>query len=94
MTISIATSGLPAAHTIGLRHAVTCPRCNGFVRRIRRRPIDRLVSVFVPMHRYRCCELGCGWEGNRSIAGHLGSGQGNQTDPPSGRRDFAVDCLK
>jgi hypothetical protein len=38
--------------------------CTGSVDRIRRRPIDRIVSLFVPVQRYRCLNLACGWEGN------------------------------
>jgi len=41
-----------------------CPRCQGAVVRIRRRAIDRLVSLFSARHRYRCQSIGCGWEGN------------------------------
>ncbi len=42
----------------------TCPRCNGELDRIRRRLVDRLVSLFAPCYRYRCRSLGCHWEGN------------------------------
>lgn len=38
-----------------------CPLCGEVVARIRRRAIDRLVSLIRPVHRYRCR---CGWEGN------------------------------
>lgn len=41
-----------------------CPRCSGPVLRVRRRIIDRMISLFVPVHRYRCNALGCTWEGN------------------------------
>ncbi|NMF98247.1 hypothetical protein GPA27_12715 [Aromatoleum toluolicum] len=44
------------------RHA--CPRCMGSVYRVPRRFVDLLLSVFVPVHRYRCDEMGCTWEGN------------------------------
>lgn len=44
------------------RHA--CPRCKGSVYRVPRRFVDLLLSVFVPVRRYRCDELGCSWEGN------------------------------
>jgi hypothetical protein len=40
-----------------------CPRCQGGLVRIRRRPVDRLVSVILPRRRYRCVAIGCGWEG-------------------------------
>jgi hypothetical protein len=40
-----------------------CPRCEGALIRIRRRPIDRFVSLVLPRRRYRCLAIGCGWEG-------------------------------
>jgi hypothetical protein len=40
-----------------------CPRCSGALIRIRRRPVDRLVSLILPRRRYRCVAIGCGWEG-------------------------------
>jgi hypothetical protein len=63
----------------------TCPRCNGSIYRVERRFVDLLVSVLIPVHRYRCGEMGCSWEGNmRSTtdararegrAGRLGAGE-------------------
>ncbi|MHB8423191.1 MAG: EAL domain-containing protein [Leptospirales bacterium] len=41
----------------------TCPRCDGPVYRIPRRDIDLLVSIFIPVRRYRCDSMDCGWEG-------------------------------
>lgn len=41
-----------------------CPRCNGLARRVKRRFIDVCVSIFMPVHRYRCREVDCSWEGN------------------------------
>ena len=41
-----------------------CPRCNRSIYRIPRRFVDRLLSIFVPVHRHRCDEMGCHWEGN------------------------------
>lgn len=45
-----------------------CPRCNGALIRIQRRPIDRLISVFVPVDRFRCAgrngKPDCSWSGN------------------------------
>jgi hypothetical protein len=32
--------------------------------RVRRRSFDRFVSLFRPVHRYRCYLLRCSWEGN------------------------------
>ena len=42
-----------------------CPRCGatGLVR-VQRRAVDRLLGLFVPMRRYRCTHVECGWEGN------------------------------
>ncbi len=40
-----------------------CPRCRGPVVRVRRRALDRLVSLVSPRHRFRCAGFGCGWEG-------------------------------
>ncbi len=46
--------------------AVVCPVCNGAVERVRRRWIDRFVSLVLPLQRYRCQSRGwgCDWEGN------------------------------
>lgn len=44
------------------RHA--CPRCKGSVYRVPRRFVDLLLSTLMPVHRYRCDEMGCTWEGN------------------------------
>lgn len=43
---------------------VHCPRCQAVAYRVRRRWIDRLISLFRPVRRYRCQEFRCGWEGN------------------------------
>ncbi len=40
-----------------------CPHCQGTVVRIRRRVVDRLISVVSPRQRFRCAAFGCGWEG-------------------------------
>jgi hypothetical protein len=42
----------------------TCPSCNGSLMRAWRRPVDRFITQFVPMHRYRCVSSSCRWEGN------------------------------
>jgi hypothetical protein len=44
-----------------------CPNCGGELVRIRRRVIDRLLSAFVPVRRFRCSMLECGHEGNLRI---------------------------
>lgn len=41
-----------------------CPCCYGDAHRVRRRLVDRVVSLILPRHRYRCGSIGCGWEGN------------------------------
>jgi len=41
-----------------------CPRCNAPTFRVSRRFIDLLISVVVPLRRYRCRSMKCGWEGN------------------------------
>jgi hypothetical protein len=51
-----------------------CPRCAGSVERVRRRLIDRIVSVFVPVRRYRCRNDACSWEGNLRSAGRSATG--------------------
>jgi hypothetical protein len=45
----------------------SCPVCNGSLVRIWRRPIDRLSSKFVPVHRFRCEGFSCGWVGNLRV---------------------------
>jgi hypothetical protein len=32
--------------------------------RIKRRFVDRIVSLFTPLRRYRCRNVACEWEGN------------------------------
>ena len=38
-----------------------CPQCGHTLYRVHRRLLDRLASLIVPLHRYRCNE--CGWSG-------------------------------
>jgi hypothetical protein len=40
-----------------------CPRCGGGVHRVHRRWGDRIVSLFVPVRRYRCSNRECRWCG-------------------------------
>ena len=42
-----------------------CPVCGqpGLLR-VRRRLIDRILSVFLSQRRFRCTQPGCAWEGN------------------------------
>jgi hypothetical protein len=48
----------------------TCPMCEGYLIRIPRRVTDRLLSKFVLMHRYRCPDFACQWEGNLRVRSH------------------------
>ena len=41
-----------------------CPRCQASVFRVSRRVTDLLVSLFMPVRRYRCISMACNWEGN------------------------------
>lgn len=45
-------------------HRPACPHCKGAVIRVPRRFVDLLISIFVPVRRFRCCAMRCGWEGN------------------------------
>ena len=40
-----------------------CPRCLSGVNRVPRGALDRLISLVVPVRRYRCRALACAWEG-------------------------------
>jgi len=42
-----------------------CPRCGDGLHRIHRKPLDRLISVYVPVRRYHCRSDRCGWKGLR-----------------------------
>ena len=42
----------------------SCPVCQSSVIRVARRPVDKLVSMFRLVHRYRCSAHTCKWEGN------------------------------
>jgi hypothetical protein len=42
-----------------------CPRCGGGLQRVHRYSLDRAISVFVPVRRYRCTNRDCGWSGMR-----------------------------
>jgi len=49
---------------VSIPSGVRCPKCGGHLHRIRRRPIDRLLSWFVAVQRFRCDEFNCEWQGN------------------------------
>ena len=48
----------------------TCPRCNGAATRVPRRLVDLLASMFIPVSRYRCRSMDCGWVGNLRAKRH------------------------
>jgi hypothetical protein len=48
-------------------HDRECPRCGGPAYRVKRRKIDRLISLLFPRRRFRCSSMGCGWEGNLPV---------------------------
>ena len=50
-----------------------CPRCEAPVFRVQRTTVDRLISMFVSMRRYRCGSWSCAWEGRR-VAGKRKAG--------------------
>ena len=41
-----------------------CPQCAGYTTRVHRRMIDRVISLIVPVHRYKCHNYQCQWQGN------------------------------
>jgi len=48
--------------------AGACPRCKGSAYRVPRRLVDRVMSRFVWVIRYRCRSMVCGWEGNLRVS--------------------------
>lgn len=48
-------------------HVDTCPECGRKVSRVHRHLRDRLMSLVLRVHRYRCTSPECGWEGVVSI---------------------------
>jgi len=49
-----------------------CPECHSSLDRIRRRFVDRLLSLVYPVHRYHCRSFVCNWEGNLRYTPELG----------------------
>jgi hypothetical protein len=47
-----------------------CPQCDGDIHRVHRHAFDRLISLYVPVRRYRCVNDQCRWHGLRVGAGH------------------------
>lgn len=65
-------STVDALHTTDAFHSLhgpVCPRCNSTVYRVPRRFVDRLLSAFMRVFRYRCDAMGCNWEGNLRVTG-------------------------
>lgn len=54
-----------------------CPCCKGPVYRVPRRFVDLLISRFMPLRRYRCWSIDCGWEGNLREKRHSLTGAGH-----------------
>jgi hypothetical protein len=48
--------------------ACACPLCGGPLKRVARRPYDRLASLFTPVYRYRCDGFQCRWEGTLPVS--------------------------
>lgn len=44
-------------------HRLVCPHCQTPVKRVPRRVLDRLISLFVPIWRFGCPAPRCGWSG-------------------------------
>lgn len=51
-----------------------CPRCGGSIHRVHRKWYDRVISVYVPVRRYRCSEEDCRWKGLK-VGKHHGTGR-------------------
>jgi hypothetical protein len=51
--------GLP--HVPGRAAKGICPCCSGHLYRLPRRPVDRLLTLLIPVRRYGCTE--CSWQG-------------------------------
>ena len=67
--------------------APACPHCKGNTDRIPRSTLDFMVSVVVPVRRYRCLSIGCNWEGSlRKPQG--ASSRDGRGDHYAGRRPF------
>jgi len=58
-----------------------CPRCGGELHRIHRTPADKLFSRIVDVHRYRCTNPRCDWQGLRRR--HHRARHAHATQPPA-----------
>lgn len=70
-----------SAYSAAASNSEACPMCgkNALVR-IRRRLIDRILSLFVRQRRFRCTQPGCQWQGNLRVKS---SAQKRNTLPPA-----------
>jgi hypothetical protein len=57
-----------ASADIRNRREGRCPECGGGLIRVRRRLVDRLQGAFIPVKRFRCPGMRCGYVGNRTTA--------------------------
>ena len=49
---------------IQIENSIQCPYCHGYARRVRRRKIDRWISLIRPIARFECQNHLCHWVGN------------------------------
>lgn len=56
----------PDAAANGAR--MPCPRCRLEMERVERHFLDRVISLAVPVRRYRCVAPRCGWEGTLRVS--------------------------
>jgi hypothetical protein len=61
------------AHPLAATHK-RCPLCAEPLLRMHRTSVDRMISMVVPVHRYRCYNLSCNWEGVLQVAPALVGG--------------------
>lgn len=57
-------SKFPSPDAGGAVRSLCCPHCQGYIYRVPRRLRDIWFSAFVPLRRYACRSMQCGWEGN------------------------------
>jgi len=64
-TPSLSASRTRNESTSGLHGGYRCCQlCGSSLVRVQRRSIDKFVSLFHPIHRYRCSAAKCTWQGN------------------------------
>ena len=59
---------------------IRCPQCDAGIHRVHRHTLDRLIGIIVPVHRYRCSNSDCRWDGLRvsTVTGRSRSGAGRR----------------